>query len=469
MEPGEYARLDATGLRALIARGDVDVAEVDAVARVAIAKANTVVNGLAQPLFDTGLAHSADGPFGGVPFLLKDGPMADGVEFSLGSRSLNGIRARHDSDLMRRFRAAGLVALGVTTMPELGLSFATEPARSGPTRNPWDLARGVGGSSGGAAAMVAMGAVPVAHANDAAGSIRVPAACCGLVGLKPSRGRTPCGPDAGDPAFGGVADFVVTRTVRDAAGLLDAVHGPGVGDKYTAPPPARCYAAELTVAPERLRVAISTRSWSGGTVDADVAAVAERVGLFFAELGNPVINADPGLDWDDVVHAVMAESIAIAAPFLTAPRRPDPARMEAVSRQILAEADGMSAMDLMRMLDAQNRVSRRIGAFFTDHDLLITPTLACLPPPHGTLSSDRPGHTLESWLRSLFDVGPFTAPFNVGGQPAISMPLGHSESGLPIGVQLVAGYGRDGLLLRVAAELERAMPWAERVAPDAIG
>jgi amidase len=468
VELDEYARLDAVGLRELIARGEVAAAEVVAVARDAVTAADSVVNALAQPLFADPLSHAGDGPFTGVPFLLKDGPMAEGVEFFLGSRALNGVRARHDTDLMGRFRAAGLVALGVTAMPELGLSFATEPVRHGPTRNPWALERGVGGSSGGAAALVAAGAVPVAHGNDSAGSIRIPAACCGLVGLKPSRGRTPCGPDTGDPAFGAHVDFAVTRTVRDTAHLLDAVHGPGVGDKYTAPPPDRPYVEELTAEPGRLRVAISTHSWSGGAVDADVVAATERVGRLLDECGHGVVPADPALDWDDVVDAAMAEAVAIAAPVLGAPRRPAPDKLEAVTRQVLAAAGALSALDLIRLLDAQNRVTRRVGAFFTEHDLLVTPTVAALPPPHGTLSSDRSGHTLESWLRTLFDFGPFTVPFNLAGQPAISLPLGSGSSGLPIGVQLVAGYGREDLLLRVAAGLERAMPWADRLPPHGL-
>ncbi|HEY4460415.1 MAG TPA: amidase family protein [Pseudonocardiaceae bacterium] len=469
MELNEYTRLDATALRELIARGEVSAAEVETVAREAIARANTVVNGLAQPVFEDALVHAADGPFGGVPFLLKDGPMAEGIEFSLGSRCLNGIRAQHDSDLMGRFRAAGLAALGVTTMPELGLSFATEPVRYGLARNPWDLDRGAGGSSGGAAALVAAGAVPMAHANDSAGSIRIPASCCGLVGLKPSRGRTPPGPDSGDPAFGALAEFVLTRSVRDAQRLLPIVAGPGVGDKYTAPP-LRTYAEKLDANERPLQpIAISTRSWSGAAIDPEVVAATEHAARLVEEWGYHVVAAQPELDWDDVVQAGVAEAVAIAAPLLNAPRRPAPEQLEAVSRQILDEADALSAMDLMRLLDAQNRVSRKVGAFFTDYEVLITPTLAQLPPRHGVLSSDQRGYTMESWLRMLFDVGPFTVPFNLGGQPAISLPLGMSESGLPIGVQLVAGYGREDLLLRLAARFERELPWADRIPPHAIG
>ena len=213
MELHEYASFDAIGLRDLMRAGEVTAAEVEAVAREALVAADAELNGLALPLFSTALDHAADGPLAGVPFLIKDsGPMAQGVPFGIGSRSLEGIRARHDSDLMTRFRAAGLVTLGLTTVPELAISFATESVKHGPTRNPWNPERGVGGSSGGAAALVAAGAVPIAHGNDGAGSIRIPAACCGLVGLKPTRGRIPCGPDAGEPLFGVAADFALTRT-----------------------------------------------------------------------------------------------------------------------------------------------------------------------------------------------------------------------------------------------------------------
>ncbi|MGH3378760.1 MAG: amidase family protein [Actinoallomurus sp.] len=243
MDLHEYARQDAAGLRELLANGHVTAAEVETAARQALEAVNTEVNGLALPLFSPALDHAEDGPFAGVPFLIKDsGPMAEGVPFSLGSRAIRGAVARYDTDLMTRFRAAGLVTLGLTTVPELVISFSTEAVKHGPTRNPWDLERGVGGSSGGAAALVAAGAVPVAHGNDGAGSIRIPASCCGLVGLKPSRGRTPCGPGMGELAFGMAYESGLTRTVRDAARYLDAIQGPGVGDKYTAPPPQHPYA-----------------------------------------------------------------------------------------------------------------------------------------------------------------------------------------------------------------------------------
>ena len=470
MELHDYARCDAVGLRALMGAGEVTAAEVEAAARRALDVANAAVNGLALPVFSPALDHADDGPFSGVPFLIKDsGPMAAGVPFFCGSRSLNGVVARHDSDLMSRFRAAGLVTLGLTTVPEMVISFATESVKHGPTRNPWDLQRGAGGSSGGAAALVAAGAVPIAHGNDGAGSIRIPASCCGLVGLKPSRGRTPCGPDMGEAAFGAAYEFGLTRTVRDAAHLLDAIEGPGVGDKYTAPPPRGRYADELGADPGRLRAAVTTRAWSGVAVDPEVAATAVRVGRLLEEMGHVVTDASPTVDWDTVIQGSVAELAAVAAPFLMAPRPPDPTKLEAVSRQILGEVRNLSALDLVAGLDAQNRVTRSVGAFFTDYDLLVTPTLGQLPAPHGTLQYDNPDHTMTSWLQSIFDYGPFTVVFNISGQPAISLPLGQSGDGLPIGVQLVAPYGREDLLFRIAAQLEQAMPWKDRTPHTFVG
>ncbi|MFC5187257.1 amidase [Actinomadura harenae] len=470
MELREYARHDAVGLRKLIAAGEVTAAEVESVAREALDVADAEVNGLALPQFRPALDHDKDGPFAGVPFLIKDhGPVAQGVPFTIGSRALPGVIARNDSDLMSRFRAAGLVTLGLTTVPELAISFSTESVRYGPTRNPWDPARGVGGSSGGAAALVAAGAVPVAHGSDAAGSIRVPASCCGLVGLKPSRGRVPCGPDMGEPLFGMAYEFVLTRSVRDAAHLLDVVQGPGLGDKYTAPPPQGRYADDLGVEPGPLRVALTTSAWSGATVDPQVAAAAIQVGRTLEGMGHAVTEDRPALDWDDAMECAKAMTVGMAAPLLMSPRRPDPAKMEAVSREVLGLAGEYSALDLLAVFAAQNRVTRSVAAFFTGYHLLVTPTLGGLPAPHGTLRYDDPDHTVTSWLRSIFDYGPFTVVFNISGQPAISLPLGESDGGLPIGVQIVAPSGREDLLLQVADRLEQAMPWEHRIPPHGVG
>ncbi|GAA0673776.1 amidase family protein [Kitasatospora atroaurantiaca] len=441
----------------------MSAAEVEALARRALEYADAELNALTLPPFEPALDHEPDGPLGGVPFLVKDsGPFARGVPFALGSRSIRGAAAVADHDLMARFRAAGLVTLGQTTAPELGLSFSTESVRYGPTRNPWALDRGVGGSSGGSAALVAAGAVPLAHGNDGAGSLRIPASCCGLVGLKPSRGRTPCGPLVGESGFGHTVEFGLTRTVRDAAHLLDAVAAPTVGDKYTAPPPSRPYADELRADPGRLRVALTTEAWSGTAVDAQVAEVAVSVGKVLEWIGHTVTEASPAVDSESVVEASMLPVVAAGAAMLRAPRRPDRSLLEAVSQKVLAETEAFTAVDVMAAIDAQHRVTRPVGLFFTRHDLLVTPTLGRLPAPHGTLDYDDPGHTVRSWLRRIFAYGPFTAPFNVSGHPAISLPLGQSREGLPIGVQLVAAHGREDLLLRVAAQLEQAVPWKDR-------
>jgi amidase len=459
----EYARCDALGLRDLMQAGEVTATEVEAVARKALAAAHAELNGLAFPLFSPALDRAHDGLLAGVPFLIKDsGPMAKGVPFSIGSRSLEGVVARHDSDLMTRFRAAGLVTLGSTTVPEMAISFSTESVKHGPTRTPGAPSRGGGGPRGAPAALVAAGAVPIAHGNDGAGSIRIPAACCGLVGLKPTRGRTPCGPDAGEPLFGIAADFGLTRTVRDAAHLLDAIHGPGVGDKYSAPPPRGRYADELEQQPGQLRVAVTTRAWSGAAVDPEVAAATLRAGRVLENIGHHVSQASPAVDSEAVMQSTIGALAAVAAPFLTAPRLPDPSKLEAVSRRILDDASELTALDLIAMFNVQNRVTRSVAAFFTGYDLLVTPTLGQLPAPHGTLDYDNPEHTTRSWQQRLHDYGPFTAVFNISGQPAISLPLFQSASGLPIGVQLSAPYAREDLLFQVAAQLEHAMPWEHR-------
>ncbi len=469
VELHEYACYDGVGLHQLITQRQVSAAEVEAAARSALHLADETVNGLAGPVFSPALEHAKNGPFSGVPFLIKDVPMAKGVPFSVGSASLQGIVAQHDTDLMTRFRAAGLVTLGVSIMSEMGLSFSTETIKHGPTRNPWNLQRGVGGSSGGAAALVAAGAVPIAHANDSAGSIRIPASCCGLVGLKPGRGRIPCGPDTGEPGFGMSYDFAVTRTLRDAAHLLDAIQGPGCGDKYSAPAPARPYVQELRGDPRPMRIAVTTQAWSGSDVEPEVAAITVEAAQMLEQAGHVVSTASPPVDWDAVLHTMRTEAVSNASSFLLAPRPPDPTKLEAVSRQILSEVAAYTAMDLIRGFTAQNQVTRSVGAFFTQYDALITPTLGQLPAPHGALQYNNPAHTLTTWLRTLFDYGPFTAVFNISGQPAISLPLGRSRSGLPIGVQIITRTGREDLLIQLAAHLEQTMPWADRRPPFFIG
>ncbi|WP_017583542.1 amidase [Nocardiopsis valliformis] len=480
MRPYEYADLDATALAAALRSGEVSPDEVETAARECLAKADADLNALTRPPFEPGLSHDPEGPLAGVPFVVKDsGPVAKGVPFSLGSRALHGAVAAADQDVMARFRAAGLVALGQSTAPELGLSFATESLAHGVTRNPWDPARGVGGSSGGAAALVAAGAVPFAHGNDGGGSIRVPASACGVVGLKPSRGRVPCGPLVGEAAFGLVCEFGLTRTVRDAALLLDLVGAPTVGEKHVAPPPpGGSHTAALHTDPGRLRIAVSTRPWAPTEVDSQVAEAARDAGRVLEWVGHTVTEDAPALDAEDVVEASVLAVITTAAALSEGPYPADAARMEAVPARLLTEARGYGALDVVACLQAQHRVTRSVGQFFQEnsseghrfqgYDLLLTPTVAGLPVPHGTLDHGA-DHTVRSWLRRIYAHGPFTAPFNVSGNPAVSLPLAQSREGLPIGVQLVAAHGREDLLLAVAAQLEEAAPWRDRRPPLSVG
>lgn len=453
LELRDYCGQDAVGLASLIRTRQVSAAEVEDTARRAVAAVNDDLNALTRPLFEPAQGYQTDGPLAGVPFLVKDsGPFARGVPFTLGSRGIRGAVTGMDHELMARFRAAGLTAIGQTTTPELSFSFATESAMYGVTRSPWDLTRGVGGSSGGSAALVAAGAVPVAHGSDGAGSVRVPASCCGLVGLKPGRGRTPGG-YAGPGACVAV-DFALTRTVRDTAHLLDAV-------AYLGPGP-RGYADQLTARAEPLRVAVTTAAWSGVPVDAQVAGATVSVADMLEWIGHHVVEASPAIDADLVVEGEMLAVYAAGAALLGAPRQPDRALLEGVSRAVLAETLARTDAGLTSAVRAQRQLTASIARFFSNHDVLVTPTIGQLPARHGTLDYDNTGYSVRGWLRRIFEYGPFTAPFNVSGVPSISLPLGMSREGLPIGVQLVAAAGREDVLIRLAAQLEQAMPWADQ-------
>jgi len=462
----EYADLDATSLAALVRRGEVTPAELAATAREAVTAVNGALNALAFPLYDEPLACAPDGPFAGVPFLIKDTGVAAGVAVSVGSRFLDGQVVPRDADIMARFRAAGLAAIGCTSVPELAISFATESVRGGITRNPWDLARGTGGSSGGAAALVAARAVPVAHGNDGAGSIRVPAAACGLVGLKPTRGRTPATPAESEGLYGLTYEFALTRSLRDCAALLDATAGPALGAKYEITGPARPYARELGEDPGRLRVGVMTAAWSGVPVDPACAQAARRAASVLLDLGHEVDGAAPGVDAGALLRTYVAlTTMAVGAELDRAGAEPSEERLEAVSRTALREARAMTGVQAAAGFTEFDVVLRAVCEYFRDYDLLVTPTLGRPAPPHGTLAYNDERHTMESWLASIFEIGPFTAAFNISGHPAISLPLAQTADHVPLGVQIVARYGREDLLFRVAAQLERAMPWAGRRPP----
>jgi amidase len=434
----------------------VTAAEVEEAARSALGQVDPALGALAAPPFEEALDYERAGPLAGVPFLIKDsGPFARGIAFAIGSRAVHGAVATVDHPLMARFRAAGLAALGRSAVPELCLNFATESVLGGVTHNPWSPGRGAGGSSGGAAALVAAGAVPIAHGNDGAGSLRIPAASCGLVGLKPSRGRTPDAPSALPAGHPVGVEFALTRTVRDAAFLLDTVASPVDGRLPS-------FAAATATNPQRLRVAVMTAAWSGVPVDAQLALAASEVGSELEWIGHSVEAAGPTIDPDDIVESEMLGIVGAGRAMLQAPRRPASALLEAVSRTVVRETEAFGDDAFAASVAAQARLTRRVDAFFAHHDLLVTPTLAQQPPPHGTLDYDDERYSARGWLRRIFEHGPFTAVFNATGHPAMSLPLGESREGLPIGVQLVAAAGREDLLFAVAAQLEQAMPWSGR-------
>lgn len=468
MNIDEYAALDATALAAVIASGEVTADEVATLATEAITSVNRELNAVAEGPFDRPLDYAADGRFAGVPFAIKDLVChAAGVPTRMGTRLLgDGIVPPEDTHLMERFRAAGLATLAVTTTPELGFNGNSEALAYGSTRNPWNTAHSAGGSSGGSAALVAAGAVPMAHANDGGGSIRVPAACNGLVGLKPGRGRVPVGPDTGDALYGMGAELAVTRTVRDTAALLDEVAVSYPGDPFVIAPPARPFIEEVGADPGRLRIAVHTESWSGSHVDPEVAEAVEAAAKILEAAGHHVERATPKIEWEQVLGAnhvlwssFLAGSVAGIEAMTGATASPE--NLERTTWACVEYGRTVSAIDLGGALAAVNVTTREVGRFFTDFDLLLTPTMNTPAPLLGHLDSNADLSSLE-WTKWIFDNCSFTPLFNQTGTPAISLPLAQSSQGLPIGVQIAGPACSEALLLRVAAQLEEAMPWADR-------
>jgi len=471
--------LDATAQAELVASGEVKAVELGEAAIERIEASNDALNAVVIRWFEHGLEVAAGidaygssqddrAPFAGVPFLLKDlWAHYAGQVLTNGNQALKEAQpvSNEDTTIVERFNQAGLVTLGRTNSPELGSVPVTEPVAYGPTRNPWDISRTPGGSSGGAAAAVASGMVPIAHASDGGGSIRIPASCCGLVGLKTSQGRISVGPHRSETGLG--VELCVSRSVRDTARLLDATYGPGVGDTVIAPAPNRPYVDELAVDPPPLRVGLLDHNPRGGDIHPEVAQAARAAGALMESLGHsveaayPEILADNSLTqqfmalWATQMEAgVDAYAVAIGRP-LTEDEVETPNWAQAQF------AKSMSAGDLARAQGAAVRARRSIQQWWADGwDLLITPTLGDLPLPIGAL--DPTPEDPMVGVRAATAFVPFTPPFNISGQPAISLPLGLSADGLPIGVQFVAAYGREDLLLQVAAGLEQANPWNSR-------
>ncbi|HZZ83246.1 MAG TPA: amidase [Anaeromyxobacteraceae bacterium] len=488
----EYDQLDATALAALVAAGEVTPTEL---LEAAIARAdarNPALNALIE-------RHDAEaravvrgplppGPFRGVPFLLKDFlGFKKGWPATASSRLFEKSIAPEDSELVRRFRRAGLVFFGQTNTPELAIHAFTESRLRGACRNPWNLDHTPGGSSGGAAAAVAARIVPMAHANDGGGSIRIPASCCGLFGLKPTRGRVSFAPFYGDVLFGFVQELALTRSVRDAAALLDAVAGPMPGDPYAAPAPAGPFREEVGAAPGRLRIAFTTRSLFGRTTHPDCAAAVKATARLLASLGHEVEEAHPPFSREPLVRAYL---VALAATIradleelaVHSGQKLDPSRLEPET-WALAIAGRVLPADAVAWARAETqRAARGLAGFFGAWDLLLTPTLAHPPARVGAFQLsplERLGLAamrrlpsrpfvellLDAISDKSFEATGNTMLFNQTGQPAASLPLPWNDAGLPIGVQLAARFGEEATLLRVASQLEAARPWAERLPP----
>lgn len=461
MKVSEYVRHDATGLGDLLRRREVTPAEVlDACRQQANARRdlNAVVLDLsdqAQAQIRRGLPDSI---FTGVPFLLKDlGERYAGTVTSSGSALFKDIVATGNSTLVDRYLAAGLVIAGKTNTPEFGLATTTEPRLFGPTRNPHDPAYSPGGSSGGAAAAVAAGIVPVAHASDGGGSIRIPSSACGLFGLKPTRGRTPLGPDELE-GWGGLGTaHVVARSVRDSALLLDLTQGAEAGSPYAAPPPPRSWQLESERPPGALRIAVSARSFSGAPVLPEIVDRLQDLADVLRKLGHQVVEASPEIDADRFKrsHGVLAISHVAATLNRHAESRGQPIRegeVEAVTWQNYTAARQLSAADYAQARYDAQQAGRTLDLFFRDHALLLTPTMAMLPPRLGEL--DMMGSESGVYLDILYRMIAFTALLNDTGHPAISVPVARSRSGLPIGMQFATVHGGEGMLLRIARQLE---------------
>ncbi|OBK48804.1 amidase [Mycobacterium sp. 1081908.1] len=463
--------MDATDQAALVAKGEVTPAELLEAAIERIERSNPALNAVVIEWFDHARSVAAgpdlpNGPFHGVPFLLKDLYTSfAGQTLSNGNVALKEAAKidTADTTLVARFKAAGLVIAGRTNSPEMGSLPTTQPLAWGATRNPWALDRTPGGSSGGAAAAVAAGMVPFANASDGGGSIRIPASCCGLVGLKPSQGRITVGPARAETGLG--VELCVSRTVRDTARLLDAVRGPGVGDSVIAPAPRRPYTEELGADPGRLRIGLLDVHPRGDFLHDDCVAAVRAAASMLEGLGHTVEPAWPACLADtslvEKFMALWATQLAMAARGFgeTLGREVTADDIEPVNWVHVQRAQRLTAVDYAVALDAVYAFRRALQQWWADGwDLLLTPTLA-EPPLPLTEFENNPEHPTAP-MRRAGRFAAFTPPFNMSGQPAISLPLHRNAEGLPIGVQLAAGYGREDVLISVAAQLESAHPWA---------
>ncbi|WP_430462848.1 amidase [Thalassolituus sp. LLYu03] len=489
----EYRAYDATGLAGLIRNGDTCAGELLDMAISRAEAVNPQINAIITPLYDHARqqidAGLPDGPFTGVPFLLKDLLCAlEGTPMSNGSAAMRGVISPRDSELTRRFKQAGLVIFGKTNTPELGLMGVTEPKAWGPTRNPWHLNHTPGGSSGGSAAAIAAGIVPMASAGDGGGSIRIPAACCGLFGLKPSRGRVPTGPYATDFWDGAATEHVLTRSVRDSAAMLDAIGGPDASAPY---PVAKApgFSQGLLTPVRKLRIGFTSRSFVGRDVSDDAIRATESSASLLRSLGHEVEPVTLELDGAQLADSYLTMyfgQVAADMDFMAGQLGTRFAQLEVedATRVLGYLGKTITAADYVTAKRRWNGLTQTMNAFHQKYDLLLTPTLASEPVEIGAFNPPlaealamkvinglrlhklllKSGMVKQMALDSLEKL-PFTQLANLTGQPAMSVPLYWTEQGLPLGTQLIAPLGDDLTLLQLAAQLEQAQPWFHRTAP----
>ncbi len=479
MPIAEYPTYDALGLAELVAKGEVTPSELAEEAIGRIERHNPALNAVIYKMYevarerakelDARKGNNASEPLYGVPFLLKD-IMGDhkGVPTTGGSRYMAGRPAAQDSTLTARYKKAGLVILGKSNAPEFGILPTTEPHAYGPTSNPWNLAHSSGGSSGGSAAAVAAGIVPTAHANDGGGSIRIPASCCGLFGMKPTRARNPVGPVIGDALGGLICEHVVTRTVRDSAAILDATHGHEPGDPYHAPPVHRPFLQEAATRPEKMRIAFTTQSLDGKPLHPECVAAVESTAKLCAELGHQVEEAKPAIDSDMMSGSFMtiwASGLAfqIDAFAMINGVTPEAKDFEPLTWALYQSGSAISAAQYQIGVAMLQMVSRSVGRFHQTYDAWLTPTLGAPPLRNGII--DTTESDAMTAFEPIIDYVPFTAVANATGQPSMSVPMHWTQDGLPVGVLFTGRFGDEAGLYRLAAQLEEARPWIDRKPP----
>ncbi len=474
--------LDAVGQAELVRRGEVTPAELVEAAIRRVEALDPVFGAMVSTRFDRALSEAAagppsggdgaDAPFLGVPMVVKDAVQhSEGDPYQHGMRFLRdrSWRSPADTELVRRYRAAGFVIVGRSKVPELTTAPTTEPLAHGPARNPWNPRYTSGGSSGGSAAAVASGMVPVGHANDMGGSIRIPASCCGLVGLKPSRDRTSPAPFHGEYWGPLTHEHVVCRSVRDTAAVLDATAGPAPGDLHAAAPPARPWASEVGAPVPPLRIGLITGHRYGGPVHPACAGAAESTGRLLESMGHHVEPA--GVEAMADIEGMIGFGVVVAAGVAAEvagweKRLGEPVTdLEPANAAMVSRGRAASAIDLVEAVDAMAAWSRRMAAAYAGFDVLLSPTM---PNPPIELGVADPTKPVEQMQAVHGDMAALALPFDVTGEPALSLPLGTSPDGLPIGVQLVAPVGREDLLIRLGSALEVAAPWADRRPPEPV-